>query len=162
MYAEENMEIVIVCFGTGEVTGDSLAPMVGTALKEKYNIKTFVYGDLNDDINAKKIDSTLDMIHSVHQGSVVIAVDACVGKKEDVGKIVVKEGVRPKAALDKTANAYGDIGILGIVAPRDGDTLTNLLSADFSLVCGMSERIAKAIYTSFIFAQKCAFVKECE
>ena len=55
------MEIVIVCFGTGEVTGDSLAPMVGTALKEKYNIKTFVYGDLNDDINAKKIDSTLDM-----------------------------------------------------------------------------------------------------
>lgn len=54
MYAEENMEIVIVCFGTGEVTGDSLAPMVGTALKEKYNIKTFVYGYLNDDINAKR------------------------------------------------------------------------------------------------------------
>ena len=79
------MEIVIVCFGTGEVTGDSLAPMVGTALKEKYNIKTtllcdtnhVLYSDYSEVIvvgaGADAVDYKL--ISICHKGDVVVSQD---------------------------------------------------------------------------------------
>ena len=35
-------DVVIVCFGTNAISGDSLGPLVGTLLTKKYNIGAFV------------------------------------------------------------------------------------------------------------------------
>lgn len=139
------MKPIVVCFGTAEVSGDSLAPMVGSILKNEYNVKTFVYGDLNHEINGNCIDDTVRFLKNTHEKNLIIAVDASVGKAADVGKIIIKKGVRPKAAFDKNSKAIGDVGILGVVAENTDDPLCSLLSADAEFVRKMAEKIAKLV-----------------
>ncbi|MGN1096609.1 MAG: spore protease YyaC, partial [Christensenellales bacterium] len=143
--SEVFMKPIVVCFGTAEVSGDSLAPMVGSILKDEYNVKTFVYGDLNHEINGNCIDDTVRFLKNTHEKNLIIAVDASVGKAADVGKIIIKKGVRPKAAFDKNSKAIGDVGILGVVAENTDDPLCSLLSADAEFVRKMAEKIAKLV-----------------
>ncbi|MGN0796264.1 MAG: spore protease YyaC [Christensenellales bacterium] len=151
------MKPVVVCFGTAEVSGDSLAPMVGSILKEEYNVKAFVYGDLNHEINGNCIDETVKFLKNTHAKNLIIAVDASVGKAVDVGKIIIKKGVRPKAAFDKNSKAVGDVGILGVVAENTSDPLCSLLSADAVFVREMAEKIAKLVdgTINYCLAQEC-------
>ena len=43
--------IVFLCVGNGDVWYDSFGPLLGDQLKNHYNIKTFIYGDMNNYIN---------------------------------------------------------------------------------------------------------------
>ncbi|NLZ24876.1 MAG: DUF1256 domain-containing protein [Clostridiales bacterium] len=140
------MNPVILCIGTKEVTGDRLAPLVGTLLKSKYNIPAFVYGDLNYDVNGLRLKETASFVKRAHKGAPLITVDAAIGDKNDIGKIKIRGGgVRPKEAIKKGSRPLGDIGILGVVAPDDGEPLMALMSADEELVASLAERIAKFI-----------------
>ncbi len=142
------MKPIVVCFGTAEVAGDSLAPLVGSILKDEYQVKTFVYGDLSHEINGNCINETVRFLNGIHADDIIIAVDASVGKAADVGKIIVKKGVRPKAAFDKSSKAIGDIGIIGVVCESTDDPLGQLMTADINLVQDMAKKIAKLVNDS--------------
>lgn len=111
----DDRQTVIVCFGTTAISGDSLGPMVGSILREKYDIPAFVYGTEDCSINGKNMDEWIDFIRQVHEGAVFIAVDASLGTEQKVGQIVLRsDGVCP-AAIKGKKQRFGDVGILGVV-----------------------------------------------
>lgn len=137
---------VVLCVGTANVIGDSLGPMVGDLLVEKYGVDAYVYGRYDRPVNGLNYPLYVAHVKKHHAGSVVIAVDACLGQKVDVGRVrLTVKGLRAGAALKKSLPAFGDIGVLGIVAERSGDNLSSLLSADASVVQATARLAAEKV-----------------
>lgn len=137
---------VILCIGSSGVSGDSLGPLVGDLLRRRYNVKAFVYGCPERPVNGLNYTQYIEHIERVHHGSVVIAVDACVGSRDDVGKIKFSpSGLTAGGALNKNLRRFGDLGVLGVVAPRQKDNLSALLQVPFSFVDEMSHAAARGV-----------------
>lgn len=135
-------EIVVVCFGTNAISGDSLGPSVGTLLTKKYDVSAFVYGTDEAQINGKNMREWLEFIKSVHQNALFVAVDASLGNKDKVGQIVLRDdGVCPSGVTGKSER-FGDIGVLGIVARNQGDPLMQLLTVSPVYVDNLANEIA--------------------
>ena len=98
----EGRQVVIVCFGTTAISGDSLGPMVGSILREKYDVPAFVYGTEAHSVNGKNMAQWMDFIRTVHGDALIIAVDASLGHADKVGQIVLRDdGVCPAAIKGK-------------------------------------------------------------
>lgn len=137
---------VVLCIGSSGVSGDSLGPLVGDLLRDKYNVPAFVYGGTSKPVNGVNYGEYVDHIKTKHKGSVVIAVDACVGDAHDVGKIKYTfNGVSAGGALNKKLTRIGDLGVLGVVAERQRDNLSALMAVPFRTVEAMSEGIASKV-----------------
>lgn len=137
---------VIICIGSSGVSGDSLGPLVGELLKEKYNVPAYVYGSLSRPVNGINYEKYVEFIHDKHRGSLIIAVDACVGESRDVGKVKLSaKGLSAGGALNKNLRRVGDIGILGVVSEKQHDNLMSLMSVPFMFVDEMSRNIAAKI-----------------
>ena len=137
---------VILCIGSSGVSGDSLGPLVGDLLRRRYNVKAFVYGCPERPVNGLNYTQYIEHIERVHHGSVVIAVDACVGSRDDVGKIKFSpSGLTAGGALNKNLRRFGDLGVLGVVAPRQQDNLSALMQVPFSFVDEMSRAAARGV-----------------
>lgn len=135
-------EVVVVCFGTNAISGDSLGPSVGTLLTKKYDVSTFVYGTDEAQINGKNMREWLAFIKSVHQNALFVAVDASLGNKDKVGQIVLRnDGVCPSGVTGKSER-FGDIGVLGIVARNYGDHLVQLMIVSPVYVDNLANEIA--------------------
>ncbi len=142
---------VIVCIGSTGVVGDSLGPMVGDLLRDKYAVPAYVYGGFRAPVNGVNFSEYAEHIALFHRGATVIAVDACVGNSEDIGKIkFTPHGIKAGGALDKNLAPLGDFGVLGVVAARSDDNLGALIDASYSLVESLSEKIAYKIYSVFV------------
>lgn len=136
---------VVVCIGTTKVTGDSLGPLVGERLL-RAGIDAYVYGTGEAQVNGKTYGGYAEYLARHHGASLVIAVDACVGKGADVGKIRLSDnGVLAGGALGKKLGRIGDIGLLGIVAEACGDNLAALSSVSKEFVSGMADRMAEKV-----------------
>ena len=98
---------VIICIGTPRVQGDSLGPKVGDLLITKYNIGAYVYGKTSSPVTGVNCERYFEHIKTHHSHSLVIAVDACLGKKNDVF-ICPKEEATPSL---QTAAKRAKIGI---------------------------------------------------
>lgn len=135
-------EIIIFCVGTDRCTGDSLGPIVGTKLKEK-KIKDFiVYGDLENPIHAKNLNESVKEAKKTHPHAFIIAVDATLGDKKDVGYIFVKQGpIDAGSALSKTLEPVGDMHIGGIVNSMEGNVVDSLQNTRLYFVMEMAEYI---------------------
>lgn len=146
---------VILCVGTQKVVGDSLGPCVGSLLVEKYKIKTIVYG-LNDfNVNAKNLLISKQFVETMHRDRLVIAVDAALGKSEDIGQIqLAGNGLYPGSATNKNLPCVGDISLKGIVNRKGLDDMTTLLKTKVSEVSVMAEVIAKSLVLAI---EDCAF-----
>ncbi|MCL2630003.1 MAG: spore protease YyaC [Firmicutes bacterium] len=137
---------VIICIGSSAVSGDSLGPLVGDLLREKHNVKAFVYGCTGRPVNGINYAKYAEYIKKTHPNSLIVAVDACVGDAEDIGKIKIsKSGISAGGALNKKLGKIGDVGILGIVAQKSGDNLSALMEVPFMRVDYMSSLIARRI-----------------
>ena len=137
---------VVVCIGSSSVSGDALGPMVGDLLREVYNLPAFVYGGFSRPVNGVNYREYAQFIAGRHAGNFIIAVDACVGAPEDVGRIKFSgSGLKAGGALNKDFGAIGDIGILGVVAERSSDNLGALMNVPYALVERMSAAIARKI-----------------
>jgi putative sporulation protein YyaC len=140
---------VILCIGSEKICGDSLAPIVGDLLIQKYNLPCFVYGTTEHSVNGTILVPFTSFIKSTHLNAPVIAVDACLGKAENVGKIrIIKGGVCPKKAVMETAETVGDIGILGVTQKIGSNAVMQLLSASAETV----NLLAVIIALGFFFA----------
>ncbi|MFI3167301.1 MAG: spore protease YyaC [Bacillota bacterium] len=136
---------VVLFVGSDKVVGDALAPICGSLLK-KMRPQCFIYGDLQNPVNAKNLQSTLDFIKAVHKGHKILVVDASIGKQCDVGKIkFVAGGISPGKAVGRNFDAVGDFSIIGIVAHRNEKTGGISPVRLFSVV-EMAREIAREIY----------------
>ncbi len=120
-------EIVIVCFGTMAIVGDSIGPRVGTLLKSM-SIPAFVYGDEDHTINGKNMSVWIDFITRVHAGALILAIDASLGARDKIGEVVIRpDGVCP-AAVNGSKQRFGDIGILAIVGENTPQPVMQLMT----------------------------------
>ena len=141
-------ETVVICIGSDKVSGDMLGPLVGSALRDEYDLPCPVYGAVGESVNGVNLDSYVRMIERRHKGAALIAVDAALGKEEDVGKIRLKRGgVKAGGAMARKSDPVGDLGIVGIVAKESApkDVVASLLAVPFELVESLAQGIAKVI-----------------
>lgn len=145
----KQQDIVVVCIGTDRSTGDSLGPLVGTKLVERYCKNFAIFGTLDDPVHAKNLESTLDYIYRYYPNPFIIAIDACLGKSSSVGYLTVSEGpLKPGAAVNKNLPSVGDIHITGIVNVNGFMELVVLQNTRLSIVMNMANIISWAIIRS--------------
>lgn len=144
-------DIAIVCVGTDRSTGDSYGPLVGlqlnNILKDEFQNVT-VYGNLHEPVHATNLELTMRKINK--SNTLVIAVDASVGRVESIGKIYVDEkSLRPGTGLDKSLPPIGDISITAIVNASANDSRVSFLmlqSTRLSLVYDLANITARALH----------------
>jgi putative sporulation protein YyaC len=137
---------VIICVGSDLVIGDSLGPFVGTILSEKLKGKAYVYGTLKYPVTAKEINVISKTIKKLHPYSKILAVDAGVGNKQDIGLIKVRDfGIKPGLGVNKNLPEVGDASIIGIVAEKYKAFDNVISNTRLSLIYSVSNVIAKGI-----------------
>ncbi len=142
---EGDMKAVILCIGSEKICGDSLGPIVGSKLTAKYGVDAYVYGTVERPINRQNLKEYLSHVEENHKGSKIIAVDAALGAKEDIGVIKVVEGGLYPGGVAKKEEKVGDIGIMGIVNNYEKNFLKQLLNVEMAFVENMAEKIALAL-----------------
>ena len=141
----KDLQPVFVCVGSDLVVGDCLGPLVGTMLK---NIKgsPYVYGSLNMPVTAKEVNSVGKYMIKAHKKSFVIAIDAGVGIKRDVGKIVVSgSGLKPGLGVNKKLEDVGDLSIVGVVAEKTPSNTKLFNYTRLNLIYNMATAITEGL-----------------
>jgi putative sporulation protein YyaC len=134
-------EITFVCIGTDCSTGDSLGPLVGTLLRERGF--TRVFGTLEHPCDANKLPAMMASLDSKRK---VIALDACLGRPENIGSYLVADGpLTPARSIGKSMAPVGDYSIAGIVNAMSLKPYWTLQSTSLFRVMGMATEIADAI-----------------
>lgn len=138
---------VIFCVGTPKICGDSLGPKVGDRLKRAYDVPAYVYGTTESPVTGLNFRSYLEHVRVFHPNSMIIAVDACLGSKEEVGKVKYSlKGLNAGTALKKELGRVGDVAFLGIVGESGKDNFRALSGADGKRVEELAEKIAAKIF----------------
>ena len=140
---------VVVCIGSDLAIGDSLGPVTGSMLRYKtQGLNGFLYGTLASPVTAKEIRYIRTFLKETHKDSPIIAVDAAVGDKGDIGLIrLLDTPLLPGAGANKKLGAIGDISILGIVAEKSLTNYGLLNTTRLNLVYSMAEIISDALST---------------
>lgn len=138
--------LVIVNIGTDRATGDCLAPMVGQKMKDIKLNNVYIYGNLDNPVHAKNLDENLNDIHNKFTNPFIIAIDACLGKIENIGKITIRnESINPGAGVDKELTPVGDMSIVGIVNVGGFMEIMILQNTRLSLVNKLANIIAEGL-----------------
>ncbi|HKM17384.1 MAG: spore protease YyaC [Firmicutes bacterium] len=145
----QERHLVVVCVGTDRSTGDSLGPLIGTGLLKHLPPNITVYGCLDEPVHALNLENFVTKIKSKHQDSLVLAIDACLGKSENVGYISLKTGpLKPGTGVNKALPEIGDFHIIGVVNVGGMMEYFVLQNTRLSLVIRMSEIIIKGLLMS--------------
>ncbi|HOB19654.1 MAG TPA: spore protease YyaC [Candidatus Atribacteria bacterium] len=146
-YSRLYNDIVILCIGTDRSTGDCLGPLVGYKLKLIQYSNVFVYGTLDNPVHAKNLCEVLDQIKTKHDRPFIIAIDACLGKTDRVGRINIGKGpLRPGAGVNKSLPEVGHIHIVGVVNISGFMEYLILQNTRLSLVMRMADTISSGIH----------------
>ncbi len=148
----EISELIFLCIGTDRITGDSFGPLVGYKLKHLYreeqNIK--VFGDLDNIVTISNIEKIIKNINNTYETPFVIAIDAAISNKNNIGRILVSEKrMNIGSGLNKKSIFIGDVSIKGIVSkdlriPQYNFKL--LQNTSLGLIMNMAECTAYGIY----------------
>ncbi len=135
-----------LCIGSDRSTGDSLGPLVGTFLK-RIDSSLLTIGSLDEPVHAMNLPKSIELIKLKYQDTLVIAIDASLGRYSRIGYINVCPGsLAPGMAFNKELPAVGDLSISGVVSFRGKSELEALNSTRLSLVYNMANIIAHALY----------------
>jgi putative sporulation protein YyaC len=138
-----NKDTVYVCIGTDRSTGDALGPLVGDRLKL---LGYKVYGTTKDPIHAMNLEQKIQEIKDKHPDSIVVAIDAALGKHERVGAISVREGpVEPGVGVNVNLPSVGDCHISGVVNVAGFMGYMVLQNTRLSRVLDMAKKIVRII-----------------
>ena len=115
----EISKLIFLCIGTDRVIGDSFGPLVGYKLKNLFkdeeNIK--VIGTLNNIICIHNILKTINEINNTYPESFLIAIDAALSNKNDIGEIMVSNNsINVRSCFGKNNIQVGDMSIKGVVS----------------------------------------------
>ncbi len=148
--AFQQTSLVVVCVGTDRSTGDSLGPLIGSRLMADPRSNITVYGTLDEPVHALNLDQYVNQIKKDHPNSTTLAIDACLGRSENVGFISLKEGpLKPGTGVNKTLPNIGDYHLVGIVNVGGLMEYFVLQNTRLSLVMKMSDVIYEGIKLSF-------------
>ena len=140
---------VFVCFGSDLSVGDSLGPKIGYNLLNNLNGKCFIYGTLNATVTAKEADVVYSNIKRLHPKSQIIAIDAAVGNKSDIGLIkVFDDGIKPGLGVNKDLNKFGDVSIIAIIGEKEEFNKNILDGVSVSFIENLTNVISKGIIES--------------
>ncbi|MDH7498721.1 MAG: spore protease YyaC, partial [Syntrophomonadaceae bacterium] len=145
LFVRYGEELVFICIGTDKNLLDCLGPLVGTMLKEQQpGLK--VYGTLQEPLHARNMVGLLQRIAREHPAAFAVAVDACLGKPEEIGIIEVREGsLHPGRALQRSLPPVGRLALTGTVAAlQSGRDSRSLARGSFTPVYFMARLIARA------------------
>ncbi len=150
---KDNRQPVFMCLGSSKVIADSLGPITGTLLTQKYNIKAFVYGNIKNNITGENLEEYYEFIKQTHPKSKIIIIDSGLGDINDVGLIKLNKGKLYSKALE-TSNKYGnkgmgDYNILGIINTIGINNLLFLKSIKLDTCINMANFIAASLDYSF-------------
>lgn len=138
--------IIFICIGTDRSTGDSLGPLIGEKIRFISNTNISVYGNLEHPVHAKNLSETLDEIKNRYSNPFIVAIDACLGNINSVGKIIIdKTPLQPGIALNKDLPPVGDMRILGIVNVAGALEFMVLQNTRLFSVMNIANSISKGI-----------------
>lgn len=138
-----NDSTVIVCIGTDKCIGDSLGPIVGSLLK-KEGFPLTIYGTLDYPIHAVNLQDKLKTIKKLHPSKFIIAVDACLGNKDNIGKVQLKLGpIHPGKGVGKKLASVGNISIVGVVDALNRNNNITLHNIRLGFIMKMAETIVE-------------------
>jgi len=144
----DTAETVFLCIGTDRATGDSLGPLVGHKLggvKRRFE-GVHIYGDLESPVHAKNIAQIIRIIYNNHCDPFIVAVDACLGRREHVGYVSLGPGgVLPGAGAGKLLPPVGDVFIMGVVNLCGAGEADALQNTRLGLVMRMADTVADGI-----------------
>ncbi|MEG1285243.1 MAG: spore protease YyaC [Romboutsia sp.] len=136
---------IVVCIGTDRAIGDALGPLVGTMLKNS-DFKYPVYGTLDNPIHALNIYESIDSIKKTHSKGNFLAIDACLGSKNSIGNIQVREGpILPGKGVGKKLPQIGNYSIVGIVDKIDENNKFSFNNVRLSFILELAETIALSL-----------------
>ncbi|MFD1954162.1 spore protease YyaC [Paenibacillus thailandensis] len=132
--------ILFLCIGTDRSTGDAYGPLVGTMLQRQ---GWSVLGTLEHPCDA---DTLRDALREAERYSVVIAVDACLGKPGSAGMYRCRRGpLRPGEATSAGLPPIGHYSVAGIVGENGPKPYWILQTASLHRVIQMAEHTAEAV-----------------
>ena len=136
----------VVGIGTDRSTGDSLGPLVGTALMRHHVPGLKVLGTLEHPVHAANLAAVAEAIRCEPHPPFVVAVDASLGRQEHVGWIAAARGpLRPGLGVQKDLPPIGDVGVSAIVGVGGFLEFLVLQNTRLGLVMAMSEVIASSL-----------------
>ncbi len=145
----KDSSLVLLCIGTDRSTGDSLGPLVGTKVKGQLPPQVTVYGTLDRPVHAVNLEATTQEIEEKFANPFIIAVDACLGRTENIGYINIKPGpLRPGTGVNKHLPAVGQMHIIGVVNVGGFMEYLVLQNTRLSLVMRMAEVIGTGLINS--------------
>ena len=127
--------VVFLCIGTDRATGDALGPLVGSYLLK--NGLENVYGTVDEPVHAENLRYYIEFINKKYENSFIIAVDASLGKSEQIGGINIWKGPLHPGS--------------GVVNKMTINPMFQLQNTRLSLVINMAEVIGKAICRTVIY-----------
>jgi len=140
---------VIVCIGTDRATGDALGPLVGTYLGEVEGFPVPIVGNLEEPIHAVNLRQWIES-RSEWRTRRLLAIDASLGKPEEVGMLSVGLGpLRPGAGVNKDLPALGTYFVTGTVNVGGFLDYFVLQNTRLSLVMKMARAISVGLQQSF-------------
>jgi putative sporulation protein YyaC len=138
-------DIILLCIGTDRSTGDSLGPLTGTKFRI-LNDYPHIFGTLDDPVHATNLPGTIEQIQQQFASPFIVAIDACLGRMENIGCVTIGRGsLKPGAAVNKDLPPVGDIYMTGIV--NVGGFMEHLVlqSTRLNLVMRMADTIAHGL-----------------
>ena len=138
-------QIVVVCFGTPSISGDSLGPEVGSLLREDERFPAYVYGTLDRPITGRNMSEWISFVEEAHRDALFVAVDAGLGARRNLGKSSVRsDGVCP-AAVGGRKKRFGDVGIIAVVGDKTKDALSELMQVNAVYVSELALKVSDMI-----------------
>lgn len=148
---KSNKTIVLLCIGSDRSTGDSLGPLVGHKLKFLTRENLYIYGNLENPVHAKNLCETIEEIHRKFKNPYIIAIDACLGSIQNIGKVCVEEKpLSPGSAMNKNLPEVGNLSITGIVNISGSLEFMVLQNTRLYTVMQLAETISEGIYHSVL------------
>ncbi len=136
--------VVFLCIGSDRYTGDALGPLVGTYLEEKSNC--IIYGSLECPVHAGNLVETINLINQKFYHPIIIAIDACLGKYNEIGNMEIWEGgLHAGIAVGNRLPCVGHISIVGVVNAGGQIGYIDLQSTPLSIVIKLSKVIGEAL-----------------
>ncbi|WP_338044826.1 spore protease YyaC [Paenibacillus lignilyticus] len=149
MLQPDRSKVLFVCIGTDCSTGDSFGPWVGTMLKEAG--WPHVIGTLEHPCDADHYER---LVAEIPTFMTVVAIDACLGKKNETPSYMIGRGpLFPAQAVGKRLPPIGDYSIAGIVAPHSVKPYWVLQHASLFEVMGMARMLADTINEVWTFLE---------
>jgi putative sporulation protein YyaC len=138
--------VVFACIGTDRSTGDALGPLVGQWLIRSGFDASRVVGTLEHPLHALNLRTRLQALEAGNESPLVIAIDAALGPREDIGLISLRSGgVRPGHGVGKSLPAVGELAITATVNVSSGAFDGHVLqSTRLYVVQGLAKTIGTA------------------